>query len=55
MKKHLVIESTRVADLTKPMIELSGWSYWTKRLQFWKWRKHYTMGRPVLKFRKENQ
>jgi len=52
MSKHLVMYGTRVSDTSVPMLELDGWLYWKKRLQFWKWRLHRTMGRPVLVLRK---
>lgn len=54
MKIHLVSYSTRV-NSPEPFYKLSGWAYWKKRLQFWRWRSHKTMGRPILLLRKGKQ
>lgn len=51
MSKHLVFYGNSLLNNSALMLELSGWMYWKKRLQFWKWKKHRTMFRPVLVLR----
>lgn len=48
MKKHLYTESISILDFENPMVEIGHLQYIKKRVQFWKYRKKRTMGRPVL-------
>lgn len=52
-KQHLIKYDGNISNYRTPMVEISGWEYWSKRLIFWKWRLHRTMGRPVLIPRKK--
>jgi len=52
---RLIKYSTRVTDLSMPLLEVSYRDYLIKRVQPWKWRLHRTMGRPVLVLRKEGE
>lgn len=48
---RLVKYSRSVVDHTTPLIETNWLQYIKLRIQFWKWRLHHTMGRPVLVLR----
>ncbi len=50
MSKHLVCYDTTIfsSDLKAPLEEVGHLEYIKRRVQFWKWRKKRTMGRPVL-------
>jgi hypothetical protein len=50
----LVIDSHRVNDLNAKLYEVTNWQYIKLRAQFWKWKKHNTMVRPILKLRRPN-
>ena len=50
MKKHIVVYDIELNNSL--FLSLSGWMYWQKRLQFWKWKSHKTMGRPILMLRR---
>lgn len=50
MSKHIFVDDD-IHNALKPSStwhKLSHWEYIKKRIQFWKYRKHRTMGRPML-------
>lgn len=57
MKKHLIFYGTapEILKLDKHFLTATGWMYWSKRLQVWKWRLKQTMGRPILVMRKSQR
>lgn len=46
MSKHLVLYGHHLVE--DPLLDVEAKYYWPKRLRFWKWFKHHTMGRPIL-------
>jgi hypothetical protein len=46
MRTHIFVDSSET--LGTKWQEISHWEYFKKRIQFWKYRKHRTMGRPIL-------
>lgn len=51
MARHLVMHTSLKHEddiLKTPLLEVGTWKYFKLRVQFWKWHKHRTMGRPVL-------
>jgi hypothetical protein len=55
MSKHLVSDSASILDLDNPMYKVGHLEYIKRRVQFWKWRKHHTMGLPVLLLRNKSR
>jgi len=53
---HLFVNDTslRIGEVNQPAwVTLSHWEYFKKRVQLWKYRKHRTMGRPILMRRRQ--
>lgn len=48
MSEHLVFYGRSLVKDSTLMLEVGGKLYWPKRLKFWAWKKHRTMGRPIL-------
>lgn len=49
--KHLFVDDNSLwskEGKVHPFIDLSHWEYFKKRIQFWKYKKHRTMGKPIL-------
>jgi hypothetical protein len=52
MSKHLYVNATSITTKPYPdLLECDTPQYLKMRLQFWKWRLHQTLGRPVLVLR----
>jgi hypothetical protein len=51
-KTHLVSDRYPFILNNAVWTEETHWQYYKKRMQFWKWRLHHTMVRPVLVPRK---
>lgn len=57
MSKHLFVDhnSLQIGEVERhEWQELSHWGYIKKRVQFWKYRLHRTLGRPILMRRQPN-
>ena len=52
MSKHLVFYGESIVKHNHLLLEVSGWLYWSKRIKFWQWKKHRTLGRSILVLRK---
>lgn len=46
MSKHLICYGSSI--INDQLYEITATPYYLKRIQFWKWRSHQTMGRPIL-------
>lgn len=51
-KTFLAFDGRSLTDRSFPLYELPRKEYWKRRIQFWKYYNHRTMGRPILRLRK---
>ena len=52
MSKHLVSDRYPSMGNNAVWTDEGNWSYFKKRIKFWKWRLHRTLGYPILVPRK---